>query len=74
MNPLGDDAQDHDIFLSEDDVLYVLNKCRKSTNKFNALADILGVKILKNKWLLKEQESLQNIMDVRKGDVDSIQC
>ena len=47
--------------------LYVLNKCRKSTNKLNALADILGVKIHKNKWLFKEQESLQKIMDVFKG-------
>ena len=68
MNPPVEDTQDHDIFLSEASVLYVLNKCRKSTNKLNALADILGVKIHKNKWLLKEQESLQNIMDVFKGE------
>ena len=64
MNPPREDAQDHDIFLSEADTLYVLNKCIKSTNKLNALADILGVKIHKNKCLFKEQESLQNIMNV----------
>ena len=34
----------------------------------NALADILGVKIHKNKWLFKEQDSLQNIIDVLKGE------
>ena len=45
-----------------------MNKCRKSTNKLNAHADILGVKIHKNKWLFKEQESPQNIMDVFKGE------
>ena len=48
--------------------MYVLNKCRKSKNKLNALADILGVKRHKNKWLFKEPESLQNIMDVFKGE------
>ena len=63
-----EDVQDHDIFLSEASVSCVLNKCTKPTNMLNALADILGVKIHKNKWLLKEQESLQNIMDVFKGE------
>ena len=67
IDPLRKDAQGHDIFLSEAGALYVLNKCRKSS-KLNALADILGVKLHKNKWLVKEQGSLQNIMDVFKGE------
>ena len=68
MNPPGEDAQDHNIFLSEASALYVLNKCGKSTNKLNALAHILEVKIHKNKWLFKEQESFQSIMDVFKDE------
>ena len=68
MDPLRGDAQDHDIFLSETGALYVLNKCRKPTNKLNTIADILGVKIRKNKWLFIEQESPQNFMDVFKGE------
>ena len=67
-DPPREDVQDHDIFLSEASVLHVLNKCRKLRNKLNVLADILGVKIRKNKWLFKEQESLQNIMDVFKNE------
>ena len=68
MNPPRKDAQDHDIFLSEAGALYVLNKYGKSTNKLNALADILEVKIHKNKWLFNKQESFQNIMDVFKDE------
>ena len=68
IDPPREDAHDHDILLSEVVTLYLLNKCRKSTNKLKSLADILGVKIHKNKSLLKEQESLQNIMDVFKGE------
>ena len=67
-DPPREDAQDPEIFLSEAGALYVLSKCRKSRNKLNALADILGVKIHKNKWLFKEQDSLQNIIDVLKGE------
>ena len=68
MDRPREDGQDHDIFLLEASVLYVLNKCRKSTNKLNALADILGVKINKNKCQFKEQESIQSIMDVFRGE------
>ena len=39
MNPPMEDTQDHDIFLSEASVLYVLKKCRKLTNKLNALQE-----------------------------------
>ena len=68
MDPDREDALDHDIFFSEVGVLYELNRSRKSTSKLNVLADIFGVKIHKNKWLFKEQESLQDIMDVLKGE------
>ena len=68
VKPTRQGTQDHDIFLSKASVLYVLNKCRKSTNTLKKLADYVGVELHKNKKLFKEQKPLQNIMDVFKGE------
>ena len=51
-----------DIFLLRRGLLYVINKCRKATPNLINLIKCLGIKLHKNKWLYKEQNTLSQIM------------
>ena len=57
-----------DIFLLRRGVLYVIKKCRKPTPNLINLTKCHSIELHKSKWLCKEQETLDQIMQALNGE------
>ena len=57
-----------DKFLSQQGLKYVINRSRKPARNLEILANFAGIELHQNKWLCKEQDSIQSIRDAFHGE------